>query len=175
MCLVIYLQELYKSGARKVVVFGTGPVGCAPVARASNPTHPGECVVEANQLALGFNAGLKQLVDGLRVAYPGFNLVLANTFDTLTAMIADGPSFGLDNVNGACCGAGFLNAEVQCGKPVPSNLTGAVADFCKRPSKSLFWDVLHPTEVVVRILFNFLFTGDATVAYPINLKALAEL
>lgn len=169
------MQDLYNSGARKVVVFGAGPIGCAPLARAANPTQPGECVVEANQFALGFNAGLKQLVAGLRVAKPGFNLVLANTFDTITAMIADGASFGLQNVNAACCGAGFLNAQVQCGKAVPANLPGAVADFCKRPSKALFWDVLHPTEVVVSILFKQLFNGDATVAYPINLKALADL
>jgi phospholipase/lecithinase/hemolysin len=81
----------------------------------------------------------------------------------------------LDNVTAACCGAGFLNAQLQCGKPVPATLPGAVADFCKRPSKSLFWDVLHPTEVVVRVLFQRFFVGDATVAYPIGLKALAAL
>ena len=75
----------------------------------------------------------------------------------------------------ACCGAGFLNAQVQCGRPVPANLPGAVADFCKRPSKTLFWDLLHPSEVVVKILFNLLLTGDAAVRYPINLKALADL
>lgn len=90
-------------------------------------------------------------------------------------LIVGPSSTGLENVNAACCGAGFLNAQVQCGKPVPATLPGAVADFCKRPSKSLFWDVLHPSEVVVRILFNLLFTGDATVAYPINLKTLADL
>ena len=88
------VQAFYNSGARKTIVFGAGPVGCSPFARASNPTNPGECVEAANQLALGFNAGLKQLVDGLRVSLPGFNLVLANSFDTVTAMIADGKAFG---------------------------------------------------------------------------------
>lgn len=171
---ILNLQALYSAGARKVVVFDVGPIGCAPLSRASNPTHPGECIEAANLLALGFNAGLKQLVDGLRVAYPGFNLVMANTFNVITAMVADGSKFGLENVKSACCGAGFLNAQVQCGLPVPANLTGAVADFCKRPSKALFWDVLHPSEVTVRILFNLAFHGDS-VAYPINLKTLADL
>lgn len=87
-------QAFYNAGARKTVVFGAGPVGCSPLARASNPTNPGECVEAANQLALGFNAGLKQLVDELRVSLPGFNLVIANTFDTVTAIIADGKAFG---------------------------------------------------------------------------------
>ena len=87
-------QALYGSGARKVVVFGTGPIGCTPLARASNLTNPGQCLGAANELALGFNAALKQLVDALRVSLPGFNLVIANSFDTVTAMIADGKSFG---------------------------------------------------------------------------------
>ncbi|XP_024384158.1 GDSL esterase/lipase 6 [Physcomitrium patens] len=169
------LLAVYHAGARKAIVVGVGPLGCSPLARASNTANPGECVEVANQLALGFNAALKQMVDGLRAALPGFNLVLANTFDTVSAMITDGKAFGLDNVTAACCGAGFLNAQVQCGKPVPPSLPGAVQDFCRRPFKSLFWDVLHPTEHVVRILFNMLFTGDATAAYPINLRALAQL
>jgi phospholipase/lecithinase/hemolysin len=91
---MVGLQALYSSGARKTVVFGLGPVGCSPLARASNPTNPGECVEPANELALGFNAGLKQLVDGIRVQLPGFNLVLANTFDTVAAIIADGKAYG---------------------------------------------------------------------------------
>jgi len=157
------------------VVLELGPIGCAPRARAFNPTQPGECLVEANQLALAFNAALRQVVDGLRNAYPDFNIVIGFTFDAFSAIISDGESFGLRNVTSACCGAGFLNAQVQCGKPVPDQLPNAVADFCKRPSKSLFWDVLHPSEVVVRILFKLIFTGDATNAYPINVKALAEL
>ena len=72
-----------------------GPLGCSPLARASNPTNPGACVEAANQLALGFNAALKQLVVGLRASLPGFNLVLATSFDTVTAMIADGQAFGM--------------------------------------------------------------------------------
>ena len=94
LCEMVGLQALYSSGARKTVVFGLGPVGCSPLARASNPTNPGECVEPANELALGFNAGLKQLVDVLRVQLPGFNLVLANTFDTVAAIIADGKAYG---------------------------------------------------------------------------------
>lgn len=169
------LLALYNGGARKVVVVGLGLIGCAPGARANNPAQPGECVMVENQLALAFNAALRQLVDGLRAAYTEFNIVIGYTSDTFSAIIADGASYGLTNVTSACCGAGFLNAQVQCGKPVPADLPNAVADFCERPSKSLFWDYYHPSEVVVRILFNLIFTGNTTYAYPINVKALAEL
>lgn len=88
------VQAVYHAGARKAIVVGVGPLGCSPLARASNTANPGECVEVANQLALGFNAALKQMVDGLRAALPGFNLVLANTFDTVSAMITDGKAFG---------------------------------------------------------------------------------
>ena len=85
---------MYQLGARKATVFGIGPLGCSPLARARNPTQPGECLVVGNQLALGFNAGVKQLVGALLVALPDFHIVFVNTYDPLVALMADGDVFG---------------------------------------------------------------------------------
>lgn len=81
-------------GARKAVVFGIGPLGCSPLARAGNPTQPGECLVAGNELAVGFNAGVKQLVGALLVALPDLHIVFVNTYDPLIALMADGDDFG---------------------------------------------------------------------------------
>lgn len=78
-------------------------------------------------------------------------------------------------MSGACCGAGFLNAQVRCGMPVPPGLLDIGSSLCKRPSKYLFWDVVHPTEQVVRLLFKSFWTGDSNTTYPMNMKALASL
>jgi hypothetical protein len=82
---------------------------------------------------------------------------------------------GLDNVNAACCGAGFLNAQVRCGLPMPPGLLDIESSLCKRPSKYLFWDIVHPTEQVVKLLFKSFWTGNSSSAYPMNVKALASL
>jgi hypothetical protein len=82
---------------------------------------------------------------------------------------------GVSNVTAACCGAGFLNAQLQCGRPVPSTLPGVHAFLCPKPSKYLFWDTLHPTEHTVKVLFKEFWDGNSTITYPINFKTLASL
>lgn len=52
-------------GARKYVVIGSGPVGCAPKARSESKDGD-QCNEEANQLAIKFNKGLKPMLHGLR-------------------------------------------------------------------------------------------------------------
>lgn len=66
---------------------------------------------------------------------------------------------GLNEVTAACCGSGFLNAPVGCGRPVPSTMPGITSELCRHPSKFLFWDAFHPTEAVVRMLFKVFWTG----------------
>lgn len=78
------------------------------------------------------------------------------------------------NVTAACCGAGPLGAEVQCGRKVAANLTGVQQSLCSHPSKYLFWDLLHPSEHVVSLLFREFWNGNSSIIYPFNLKSLAH-
>ena len=76
------------------MIVDLAPLGCSPTARASNPFSPGECFPPGNELALGFNAGVKQLVDTLRFALPDFNIVIAESYDLIMSMINDKKSYG---------------------------------------------------------------------------------
>jgi len=60
----------------------------------ANPTAPGECFPAGNELALGFNARVKQLVDVLYLTLPDFNIVLAQSYDLVQSMINDKKSYG---------------------------------------------------------------------------------
>ncbi|CAI9752769.1 unnamed protein product [Fraxinus pennsylvanica] len=52
--LSLQFQRLYKLGARKIIMFEIGPIGCIPsVTRQFN--HSGQCVEDVNQLAVIFN------------------------------------------------------------------------------------------------------------------------
>ncbi|KAH8972125.1 hypothetical protein BDL97_02G178600 [Sphagnum fallax] len=168
------LQMLYGLGARKVVMIGVPVLGCSPSARIAVPSQLGQCLTAGNQLALGFNAGLKQLVDGFHTTLPDFKLVYANSYDPVSDMISNPRAYGLTNVTAACCGAGPLGAEVQCGRNVAANLTGVQQSLCSHPSKYLFWDLLHPSEHVVRLLFREFWNGNSSTTYPFNLKSLAH-
>lgn len=54
-------QRLYHLGARRVLVSGTGPMGCAPAALAIGGTD-GECAPELQLAASLYNPKLVQLI-----------------------------------------------------------------------------------------------------------------
>lgn len=56
---------MYKSGARKVAVFGLGYIGCTPAEMASYGTNGSACVDIINEDVQLFNEGLSSLVDEL--------------------------------------------------------------------------------------------------------------
>ena len=58
------MQRLYELGARRVLVTGTGPLGCAPSQLAMRSRN-GECVPVLQQAAQIFNPQLVQMTENL--------------------------------------------------------------------------------------------------------------
>lgn len=56
------LQRLYDLGCRKVLVTGTGAMGCVPAELAQRSTN-GDCAAELQQAAALFNPQLTQMID----------------------------------------------------------------------------------------------------------------
>ncbi|CAK9217039.1 unnamed protein product [Sphagnum troendelagicum] len=166
------IKTLYASGTRKIVLFGEGVDGCEPIIRIQNNS---QCVDFLNELALEFEAGLKQLVDEFHVIIPGLHLVLAYQYNIEHDMITNPQSFGLKNATAGCCGAGILNAQYQCGTKVPANVTGVHQTLCKHPSEYLYWDYIHNTEYVDKVKFQNYWDGNTSFVYPFNLRTLALL
>ena len=62
-------QRLYNLGARKVVMFEIGPIGCIPSMTRTNQ-HNGKCVEESNQLVAYFNDNLLGMLRNLTSTLP---------------------------------------------------------------------------------------------------------
>ncbi len=105
----ILWQMLYGLGARKVVMIGVPVLGCSPSARIAVPSQLGQCLTAGNQLALGFNAGLKQLVDGFHTTLPDFKLVYANSYDPVSDMISNPRAYGMCKLYGVSCQSYYVN------------------------------------------------------------------
>lgn len=105
----ILWQMLYGLGARKVVMIGVPVLGCSPSARIAVPSQLGQCLTAGNQLALGFNAGLKQLVDGFHTTLPDFKLVYANSYDPVSDMISNPRAYGMCKLYGVSCHSYHVN------------------------------------------------------------------
>ena len=63
-------QALYVLGARKFAVIDVPPIGCCPYPRSLHPL--GACIDVLNELARGFNKGVKAAMHGLSLSFQGF-------------------------------------------------------------------------------------------------------
>ncbi|CAM6107599.1 unnamed protein product [Calypogeia fissa] len=163
-----HAQTVYSLGARKVVFFGIGPLGCAPEAMAAANGTNFKCVDAPNQLAKGYNGALLQLVEVLNSKLPNLHAVMANPFETIEGLVINGSAKGFTEGSNACCGTGPFNGAVRCGPNNTSNLCDNVENF-------VFWDVLHPTERVYRRIAKLAWGGDGSFIQPMNLKTLVQL
>lgn len=88
----IVLQRLYKHGARKMVLVGSGPLGCIPnyLSQSSNNS----CVEEINNLIMLFNSRLIDLTSTLKYTLPGSLFVYQNIYNRFSHMINHPSNYG---------------------------------------------------------------------------------
>ena len=74
------LQRLYGLGARKVIVFELGPIGCLPTITRKKDHHNNisQCVEEINQMIIDFNERLAIMLKNLTSSFKGSNFVLGH-------------------------------------------------------------------------------------------------
>lgn len=170
------LLSLYNIGARKFLVIDSPVVGCTPNSRlAGVEAYNGGCVETANELAVGYNDGLRQLINQLNNKLDGATILLTHVYDLVLNIIQHGKSYGFENTTSACCGAGPFNAAVSCGLEIPEDKRGEYTAFlCKSPEKYVFWDGTHPTQKVYRMVSRQIWHGNTSFISPFNLKTLLE-
>ena len=72
------MQRLYELGARRVVVTGTGMIGCVPAELAMHSID-GECARDLTEAADLFNPQLVQMLSELNADIGGDVFIAANT------------------------------------------------------------------------------------------------
>jgi hypothetical protein len=75
-----------------MVLLGVGVIGCSPDVRVVNNL---QCLNLGNELAIGYNTGLKQLVNIFHVTIPDLHLVVTHSYDLIYDMIQHPQSFGM--------------------------------------------------------------------------------
>jgi phospholipase/lecithinase/hemolysin len=122
--------ELYQRGARHFLVLNLPDIGLSPALRLAGS----EAVFITGLLVSSFNQRLDRQIMQLR-ALPGISVTRLDMHSILSA-IADTPrAYGLSNTDSAC-----LAFNVN-------NVTGF-----RKPDKYLFWDGIHPTRAVHKII-----------------------
>ncbi|KDP31260.1 hypothetical protein JCGZ_11636 [Jatropha curcas] len=161
------LKTLHSLGARQLMVFGLGPMGCIPLQRVLSTS--GECQERTNKLALGFNKATGNLINDLNAKLPNASFKFGDAYDVVNDVITDPTKYGFLNSDSPCCSFGRIRPALTC---VPASR------LCKDRSKYVFWDEYHPSDKANELIanelikkFGFLRVNDTSGPSPAPLPA----
>ncbi|XP_057722054.1 GDSL esterase/lipase At4g28780-like [Arachis stenosperma] len=159
------LQRLYELGARRVLVSGTGPLGCVPSQLASKSTN-GDCVPELQEAAQIYNPLLVQMTRDLNSQVGSDVFVAVNAFIMNMDFITKPQTFGFVTSKVACCGQGRYNGIGTC---------TSLSNLCPNRDIYAFWDAFHPTQRALGFIVDAIFSGTNDVMSPMNLTTVMAL
>ncbi|XP_019053431.1 PREDICTED: GDSL esterase/lipase 7-like [Nelumbo nucifera] len=156
-------KRLYESGARRIVMFEIGPIGCMPIfTRKLKPRGP--CVEEFNQLVSYFNSELSEMLKGLTTSLQGATFVLAQINKLAYDAITNPSKYGLTDGTNPCCIAG-IDGTWPC---IPS------LSSCPNPDQHFFWDAFHPTQAAYSLISTRCFEHPSP-CFPTNIQQLVQV
>ncbi|TYJ96978.1 GDSL esterase/lipase [Cucumis melo var. makuwa] len=158
--------RLYELGARRVLVTGTGPLGCVPAELAMRGSTGGQCSAELQRAAALYNPKLFQMIKGLNSQLGSNVFVAVNTQQMHIDFISNPRAYGFETSKVACCGQGPYNGLGLC--TVASNL-------CSNRDAYAFWDAFHPSQKANGIIVKQMFSGTTQYMYPMNLTTILQL
>ncbi|XP_027088369.2 GDSL esterase/lipase At5g33370-like [Coffea eugenioides] len=159
------LQRLHEVGAERVIVTGTGPLGCVPAELAMRSSN-GECADELQTAASLFNPQLAEMLTGLNKEIGSDVFVAANTNRAHMDFIANPQAFGFETAKIACCGQGPYNGIGLC---------TPFSNLCPNRDTYVFWDAFHPTERANRLIVQQMFNGSTFYMNPMNISTIKIL
>ncbi|KAL4585762.1 hypothetical protein LXL04_010387 [Taraxacum kok-saghyz] len=146
--------SLYKLGARKIAVFGLGPIGCTPTEIARFGTDGKPCVDSINDAINLFNFKLKPLVNDLNKSFQDARFTFINVTVSPSATQTVGP----------CC---QVREDGQC---IPNAIP------CPNRDLTVFFDGLHPTEITNMGIASRAYNAPSAMdASPYDINQLAQL
>ncbi|KAL6580215.1 hypothetical protein OROMI_008239 [Orobanche minor] len=137
------LVVLHSLGARQLMVFGLGPMGCIPIQRVLSSS--GGCQDRTNKLALGFNQAASRLVTQLSSNLPNATFRFGDAYDVVNNLITNPNQYGFSNADSPCCSFGRIRLALTC---IPAST------LCKDRSKYVFWDEYHPSDSANQLIAN---------------------
>ncbi|KAL4578881.1 hypothetical protein LXL04_015012 [Taraxacum kok-saghyz] len=159
------LLKMYDVGARKVLVMGTGPMGCVP-AELAQRSRAGECSVELQRAANLFNPQLNDMLKGLNNEKGSDVFVAANTMKMHMDYISNPQAYGFITSKVACCGQGPYNGIGLC---------TPMSNLCPNRDIYAFWDPFHPSERANRIIVQQMIGGTPNYMNPMNLSTILTM
>jgi len=195
------LQRLYNLGARRVLVTGTGPLGCVPAELAMRSTNGG-CSAELQRAAALYNPQLERMIIDVNRKIGSDVFIAANTHQMHADFVSNPQAYGTQyipcrqftsllriqyymlivrynkkkiNFFGL---AGFTTSKIACCGQGPYNGLGLctlLSNLCPNRELYAFWDPFHPSEKANKIIVQQIMTGSTRYMKPMNLSTIMAL
>ncbi|KAL9998564.1 putative triacylglycerol lipase [Helianthus debilis subsp. tardiflorus] len=159
------LTRLYELGLRRILVTGTGPLGCVPAELAQRSAN-GNCAPDLQRAASLFNPQLQNMLDSLNSEIGSNVFIGANIRQTNIDFISDPGRYGFVTSKVACCGQGPYNGLGLCTQ---------LSNLCPNRDIYAFWDAFHPSERANRLIVRQILTGSTDYMSPMNLSTIMAL
>ncbi|RLM78142.1 GDSL esterase/lipase [Panicum miliaceum] len=158
-----HVKALYVLGARKFAVIDVPPIGCCPYPRSLHPL--GACIDVLNELARGFNKGVRDAMRGLGSNFQALKYSVRSSHAVVQSIMKHPQRLGFKDTTNACCGSGRFNGKSW---RTPN------ATLCGNRHEYLFWDLLHPTHAASKVAAAAIYNGSLHFAAPVNFRQLVE-
>ncbi|KAI3938779.1 hypothetical protein MKW98_011931 [Papaver atlanticum] len=157
------LTTIYELGGRKFVVYGLGALGCLPIVIAgANPKPTTVCVEDVNNLINIYNNGLPAMLQRLTSNLRGSTFIRADLFTLGYTQFQDPVKFGYTNTGRTpCCNFGVFGTCIPGQQP------------CSDRDNRLFYDAIHPVQIVNYRFARDCFFRNSALCTPINIQQLA--
>lgn len=133
------LKAMHDLGARKLVVIGLPPIGCLPLVKTLK-TSKG-CYESYNNASFSFNSKVNATLAQARTSL-GMKIVLVDIYGVFQTVLKNPKKFGFTETSYGCCGSGTIEYSITC----------RGRSTCEDPTNHLFWDAVHPTEAMYKII-----------------------
>nr|XP_043610778.1 GDSL esterase/lipase At5g45950 [Erigeron canadensis] len=134
-----YVKKMHSLGARRLVVVGVVPFGCMPLVKTLKGTT--KCDNEYNNVALSFNLKIQKALATLKTSL-GMKSVYVDAYGLIQRAMQNPKKYGFVETSKGCCGTGTYEYGLTC-----KGLT-----TCVDHERYLFWDAVHPTDRMYKIL-----------------------
>lgn len=144
-----YIKDIHGVGAKRFVLVGIPPMGCLPVVRTILDSKG--CVSAYNDVAVSMNSKLLAELAALRKEL-GIRTAYLDIYRILTEATDSPRKYGIAEASKGCCGSGTIEFGETC----------KGQSTCEDPSKYMYWDAVHPTEAMYKIIAQIAMKDDIT-------------